>query len=88
MRTDLCRRCFQAYVDPLASNRQLLVGRYVRKCAGCQKLTNLVVCYFKYGEHITSEDSKHIVSTEHVHMKPEVEETVDEGSNTALRDSV
>ena len=47
MRTDLCRRCFKAYVDPLASNRHLLLGKYIRKCAGCQKFTNLVICYFK-----------------------------------------
>lgn len=59
----LCKDCFKRVADDSASDRLLLLTQELFQCDCCKKQKHLVSDYFKYGEHVVSEDGLHILGT-------------------------
>ena len=66
-----CKECFKSLVDPTASDRILLMSSREKECACCRKVKPVVVEYFKWGEHIVTDDGTHLVGeARHVGVNP------------------
>lgn len=59
----LCRECFKRVVDDTAPIQFLLLTQEVMKCDCCKKMKHLVSHYYKYGEHLVSEDGLRTLDT-------------------------
>lgn len=57
---NMCRECFKLYIDPLATDSFLLLGKFPKKCDGCGREKKVVVTYFKYGEHTVTPDGNYL----------------------------
>lgn len=62
-----CKKCFRAVVDPTAHDKFLLMSKDLKKCPSCGRLARLVCEYFKYGEHVVTDDGLHFdVPVKHI----------------------